>query len=378
MIWVALRMLTGDRVKYVGLVVGVAFSTLLCVHLASIFMGVIGLASYLVIANPSVDVWVMRKGVDATDWVDQMPQAWMDRVKGVQGVAWATPLYRGSTMIRTADGLRVVQIIGVDDTSLIGAPADMISGMAESLREPDSVVLDIATFKRIFPDLDVHARPSLEMGKRYVRVAGVCRAVRSITGGDIVYARRGVAANLAQEPNNTVTFVLVKSDGSVSGEALAARIQAQTGLVARSKAQFRKSIVGWTLENTGIVEVLGSVIVLGLVVGILVVGQTFYMFANENAKYFATFKAMGAGGMRIAAMLVAQALLVSLVGYGLGLGVATMLLRAGNTDLSTMRGLTLSAPVALTMGLLMPLLVVTTALIGSRKVLSARAGVVFQ
>lgn len=378
MLFIALRMLLGDRVKFAALVGGVAFSTLLCVQLTSIFVGVIRLAAFMVIANPQVDVWVMRPGVEATDWVEQMPQNWFERVKGVPGVQWAVPFYRGSAMTRTPAGVRVIQVMGVDDSTLTGAPGLMLSGNAHDLRLADAVIPDISTYKRLFPDLDVSARPVFEIGKRRVRVVGVCRATRSITGGDMLFARRSVAVDITQEPNNTVTFALVKSDGTTDPDTLAARIQTQTGLVAHGSHAFSKSIVRWTLANTGIVEVLGSVIVLSVLIGVLVVGQTFYVFTHENARYFATLKAMGAPDLSIILMISAQSLFVAVIGYGIGLGGATLLLRAADTDLSAMRGLSLSAEVALAVAILMPILIIATAMAGAYRVLRADPALVFK
>ncbi len=41
MTWIALRMLTGDRSKYLGLIFGVTFATLLMTQQVSIFMGIL-------------------------------------------------------------------------------------------------------------------------------------------------------------------------------------------------------------------------------------------------------------------------------------------------------------------------------------------------
>lgn len=376
---IALQMLTGDRVKYLGLILGVTFSTLLCVQQSSIFVGVLRLSTYLISANPGVDVWVMRPGVEGLEWVQQMPDQWLKRVAGVEGVEWAVPVYRGTTTVRTTDQrLRLVQVIGLDGATLIGAPHDMIAGSAMNLRKPDSVVMDISTFKRLLPDADPASQPTIEMGKCHTIVVGVCRASKPITGGDLIFARRSVAASLAQEPNETLTFVMVKTAPGASPDDVAARIRKQTGLQAFTKAQFSASAVGWTLENTGIAQVLGSVIVLGLVVGVLVVGQTFYLFAYENRRYFATLKAMGATNGVIGRMIVLQGLVVGALGYGLGAGLATMILVAGDTDLSPMRGLTVSGPVLIVAGLVLPAIVVATALLGGRGAMRAEPAMVFK
>jgi putative ABC transport system permease protein len=375
----ALQMLTGDRIKYLGLITGVTFSTLLCVQQASIFIGVLRLSTFLITSNPGVDVWVMRPGVEGLEWVQQMPEQWLQRVAGVHGVRSAVPLYRGTATVRTSDQrLRFVQVIGVDDATLTGAPADMVSGSAHDLRLPDSVVMDISTFKRLLPDADPAALPTIEMGKRRTVVVGVCRAERPITGGDLVFARRSVAANLAQEPNQTLTFVMVNTITGTDPATLAGRIREQTGLQAFTRREFAASAVAWTLENTGVAQVLGSVIVLGLVVGVLVVGQTFYLFAYENRRHFATLKAMGATNGMIARMLTCQGLLVGSIGYGLGAGLATVILVIGDTDLSPMRGLSVSGPVLLVAAVALPALVVATAMLGGRSAMTAEPAVVFK
>lgn len=379
MIGVAIHMLTGDRVKYLGLVLGVAFSTLLCVQQASIFVGVLRLSSYLITSNPDVDIWVARAGVEGLEWVQQMPDQWLRRVASVEGVDWAVPVYRGTTTVRTTDGrLRFVQVIGLDDTTLIGAPSDMISGEVSSLRRPDSVIMDIATFKRLLPDADPASNPAIEIGKRHAVVVGVCRAAKPITGGDLLFARRSVAANLAQEPNETLSFVMVKAREDQNVRTLAATIAERTGLRAFTSDEFAASAIGWTLENTGVAQVLGSVIVLGLIVGVLVVGQTFYLFAYENRRYFATLKAMGATDRLIARMLIAQALIVAVLGYGLGAGAATLVLAASDTDLSPMRGLGVSGPVLIGTAVLLPAVVVCTALLGGRSATKAQPAIVFK
>ena len=42
MIWIALKMLTGDRTKYLGIVFGIAFASLLISHQMSIFISIMG------------------------------------------------------------------------------------------------------------------------------------------------------------------------------------------------------------------------------------------------------------------------------------------------------------------------------------------------
>ncbi len=64
---------------------------------------------------------------------------------------------------------------------------------------------------------------------------------------------------------------------------------------------------------------------IGVVVGAFVSGLLLFLFTNENARFYATFKALGASGRLIVEMVMAQALVSGVVGYCLGIGAsATM------------------------------------------------------
>jgi putative ABC transport system permease protein len=80
----------------------------------------------------------------------------------------------------------------------------------------------------------------------------------------------------------------------------------------------------WVFHNTGIPLAFGVVVIMGLIVGLAVTGLIFLMFVNDNLRYLAAMKAMGAGFPALAAMIGFQAFVAGVVGYGLGLGLASL------------------------------------------------------
>ena len=64
--------------------------------------------------------------------------------------------------------------------------------------------------------------------------------------------------------------------------------------------------------------------ILAFLVGCAIAGQTFYLFTVENLKQFGTLKAMGMNDRRVVAMILIQALVVGGIGYGFGVGLATL------------------------------------------------------
>jgi len=63
---------------------------------------------------------------------------------------------------------------------------------------------------------------------------------------------------------------------------------------------------------------------LGFLIGTAIAGQTFYNFTLENLRYFGTLKAMGATNGILLRMILLQALMVGAIGYGLGVGGASL------------------------------------------------------
>jgi putative ABC transport system permease protein len=143
--FVALRMLTGDRAKYVGLIFAIAFSTFLLENQSSIFAGIMKRTTNQILDVADADIWVMDKKTLYIDEVKALTDNDLYRVRGVPGVLWAVQLFKGQPRAKAPDGTyRVVIMMGLDDASLVGAPTrdKMLLGTVEDLRQPDAVIID--------------------------------------------------------------------------------------------------------------------------------------------------------------------------------------------------------------------------------------------
>ena len=121
----------------------------------------------------------------------------------------------------------------------------------------------------------------------------------------------------------TVSFVLAKAEDGADPDTVAARVERETGLKARSSARFSGEIIEWMLKFSGVAEFFGVTILMGVVIGIAIVGQTFYLFSVENVKQFATLKAIGVGNRSVLGMIFLQASVVAVLGFAIGVGVAS-------------------------------------------------------
>ena len=101
---VALRMLLGDRAKYIGLIFGIAFSTMLMSNQVAIFSSVMLRTASQILDAREADIWVMDPRVEYVDEIEPMTDTQLERVRGVYGVDWAVPFYKGLTVAHARDG----------------------------------------------------------------------------------------------------------------------------------------------------------------------------------------------------------------------------------------------------------------------------------
>lgn len=380
MIRIAFKILLHDTAKYLALVMGIAFATLLISQQSAIFHSVMESSVRDILESSEADIWVMKPSVETVDQPDQMADLMVNRVRSVRGVDWAVPYYRAIAQLRTRSGAnKSVTLIGVDDSSLVAAPHNMLIGSLDDLRRPDAVILDAAGFANIFPGAPFRTGDVVEIGQRRAVIVGISHTGPSWTGLPRVHTRRSLAVDFARETLNPVTYVLARASAGATPEEVAKTIAVSTGMQARSRSGFKAKSQEWVLNYSGVAENFGITILMGVVIGVAIVGQTFYMFSVENLRQFAALKAIGVGNMRILGMISAQALFVAVVGYSLGIGVASAFFAAFSPQLSGgLRGMFMDPVIFIGTGVFIVLVTLVSCVVSVRRVLTVDPAVVFR
>ena len=132
-----------------------------------------------------------------------------------------------------------------------------------------------------------------------------------------------------------LSYILAKAEPGRDPQDVARQIERQTSLGAKTSDEFKWMTIKYYLLFTGIPINFGITTLLGFIVGTAIAGQTFYNFTIENLKQFGVLKAMGLTNRRNAFMILFQAAVVGMLGYGLGIGLAGMLgILTGGTELA--------------------------------------------
>jgi len=321
--YIALKMLFGDRAKYLMLLCGLTFAVMLIVQQGSIFWGLM-MWSQSSISNINAPIWVTDPGIAQVDEVKPITETAVDRVRSVQGVEWAVPLYKGLLRARLANGeYHQITLTGLESSTLIGRPTEVLEGRFEDIVQPDAVVLDQWTVERMGGPSVVTIGTVFELNDKLARVVAIAKTQKSFTNIPVVYTTYERAIRYMPRERRILSYVLAKAKDGVPTDLVTARIREHTGLGAFTAEEFSWKTIRWVLKNTGIGINFGTTILLGFIVGMAIAGQTFYLFTVENLRQFGALKAMGASGFTLARMILLQAFTVGLTGYGVGVGLAT-------------------------------------------------------
>ncbi len=331
---IALKMLMGDKGKYIGIIMGLTFASLIMTQQPAIFVGLMS-RSYSFISDVGLpDIWVMDAKVQFVDDIKPLQDTEIYRVRGISGVEWAMPMYKGLLKVRLTDGtFQTCIVVGLDDSTLIGGPPVMIEGKIDNLRHSDSVIVDIdgARDKLGKPSpLSGEARIPLQIGDtveindRRAIVAGIAKVTRTFQSQPVIYTTYSRAKSYAPKERKLLSFILVKAKKGQNTTELTRRIKTETGLAAYTQAEFQELTYEYFMHNTGIPINFGISVLLGFIVGAAIAGQTFYNFTLENLRQFGVLKAMGASNLILLRMILLQAVLVGSIGYGLGVGLTAL------------------------------------------------------
>lgn len=332
MIRLAIKMIMGDRLKYLGLLIGLAFAATLITQQASIFMGYTRRTWAFIEDTPHVHIWVMDDQVRFTEDAKPLQDVVLQRTRGVPGVDWAMPMYRAQLPVRLSEGtLESTNVIGVDDATLLGGPVRMLSGSLADLRQADSVIVErrAAEGDLRIKHPDGTSRPlqvgdALSINDNAARVVGICETRDPFYWQPSLYTTYSRALQFAPPQRKLMTYVLVGAKPGEDVNALAQRISDYTGEKARTASDFASLTMWYTLINTGILVNFGITVALGFVIGLLVCGQTFFNYVVDNARYFGALKALGVTNARLLMMIFAQVIVVGGLGFGLGAGCAAL------------------------------------------------------
>jgi putative ABC transport system permease protein len=320
---IAFKLLVNDKGKFAALLVGITFAVFLITMMTSMFSGILKRSSSTVI-NIGATVWVMDPAVNTVASSIPMPDYILDAVRSIDGVNYAVPLYSGGALVKLRSGVyQSVTILGLDDATLFGRPV-LIEGKIEDIyAENGFVVVKDAEFAKLDnPKLGT----DFEINDHRAVVVGIARVTSGgLFGVPTLYTTYNRAIQYLPTSRYTLSYVLVEPKSSDAIPHIKEEIK-KLGYEALTKDEFIQKVSTFYKYKTGLGINVMLMTVISFVVGLSISGQTFYTFILENLEKFGALKAIGAKGRELIYMILFQAGFTALIGYGLGIGLASLVI----------------------------------------------------
>ena len=292
-------------------------------QMTSMFAGILNRA-FSTVTNIGATVWIMDPAVNTATSAIPMPDYLLDAVRSMDGVSYAVPLFIGGALVKLDSGTyQSVNVVGLDDTSLFGRPELEQGNIQDIYADNAFMVVNDAEFSKLE---NPKVGTVFELNDHRGVIVGIARvAANGLNGVPTLYTTYSRAIEYIPTTRFTISYVLAqaKSDAAVAGIK---QQVAKLGYVALTKDEFNKQITNFYTYKTGIGTNILLMTVISFIVGLSISGQTFYTFILENLEKFGALKAIGAKGRELVYMILFMATFTALTGYGLGVGLVTLMI----------------------------------------------------
>jgi putative ABC transport system permease protein len=341
----AWRNLVHDKVRLAVTVTGIVFAVVLIVVELGLFLGFTTATSSL-IDQSRADLWITAPRVPYIEQGVPFSERKLATVLATPGVRAAAKYITQFAQWKRPDGRQEsVQIVGVDLVAGLGLPWNIVEGTLDDLRKPDAVFVDEIYHEKLGVD---RVGQLVEIRERRARVVGFTRGIRAFTTSPYVFTSFKNALDYTGLREDQTLYILVKAHDGVDVEALRQALASRLHDVdVVSNAGFsRMTQVYWMFTTGAGIAVLLAAL-LGLIVGVVVVAQTIYATTVDHIREYGTLKAMGATNRYLYGVIVLQAVISAVIGYGLGMIVSYFVVRG-----SEQGGAAILLPLPMAVGML--------------------------
>lgn len=349
---IARKNLFEDIPRFLVAQAGIMFAVSLVTIQTGILNGFIR-STGLLIDRSAADIWVGSKDMVQLELTLPIPAANLDRARAVSGIAHVEPLLLGGGIWRSARGdITSVRMFGFDPDGKLFNTIEVTQGSLQDIKKPFSVIADAANLD----SLDVQqVGETANIGSLGVSLVGLTKDSQSTASSTYlftslenvkVYATGGRSSNLncrfgadgeflctnvyERSPSanpatiqptpltatDAISYILVQAQPGQDLQQLKQRLEA---VLPDTRAYTRDEMANRTrdywVRRTGVGFILGLGAAVGVVVGVVIVGQILYSSVSDHMKEFATLKAMGVADRVVYGIIIQQALWMAILGY---------------------------------------------------------------
>ena len=308
----ASRNLFQDRLRFVATIIGIVFSIVLVTVQLGLFLGFQKMVTTMIDHTPT-DLWIVSRGTKCFEDPSLLDKHDQARALAVPGVSSVDPLIIGFSEWSVPDnGTTPVFVVGTTQQGL--QPWHIVQGNFSDHPDTRGVAIDRSYFGR----LGVGAiGDSTTIRNHTVVVKAVTQGIRSFTTTPYVFAPLDSAQTYIGTTHDDISYLLVHlargADVNAVRDGLLKKLDK---IEVLTPLEFRDRSRSFWLFGTGAGFALFGGALLGAIVGTVIIAQTLYSSTKDHLTEFATLRAIGSSNWYIHKVIITQALLSAVIGFG--------------------------------------------------------------
>lgn len=315
-----LRLITRDPLRLLRTGAGLSVAVLI-VLVEVAFWTSVSDAHLRVVAASRADLFLLdTRRWHLNKW-DKIMAVHVNRARGIEGVAAIIPVYQSGMNIRMGRDEAPKRIIAM---GFEPSAAPLMVGMTEQatqlLSQPGAVVYDQGSRVAIYGGAEVGQEVFID--DRPMKIVGTAFLGPNLINDGNVIMSDGNFKMLRSDAEPIMALVRLAPgvDPREIQPRIAAALAPEVQVFSREQLNWREANYLGRVAPTGML--FGAGMVAGLIVGAVICYQSFFMTVRRQGKALATLGAMGAAPVVLAMAVITQAVVLSLVGYGIAWALA--------------------------------------------------------
>lgn len=286
-------------------------------------------SSSQLIDQSEADLWVTSDQMQHLRLTLPLDYAQVGEAEAVEGVTTAEGIILKGAMWEEDNRIASVTMVGARPDGLLFAPDNLVENSFTDLAQDYSFITDTTNLtalgiEAVGEEGEINGLPA--------QLVGLTAGTQSVVMDNMIFAslegvntyRQGqqtpedepVPAPGELQGTDEVTFILVQAEAGTDLQVLKERLEAELENVqVYTREEMSQQNRAYWQKRSGIGYILTIGATVGIVVGIVVVGQILYASVSDHIKEFGTLKAMGASDWFLYRTIIEQGLWMAVLGY---------------------------------------------------------------
>lgn len=319
---IAFKFIKFDKAKSIGVITAIVISIFLIGQQLSLLLFLMGLMGNLIGNAPVKDnqLWVIEGQSKNINAVNNIDQRLVDQIGSLPQVKATYPVVLAPARVSFLDGnTAAVTLVGTDVPQFVMGPIPekIVEGNLRSLTDPNTLSAEIYSAKSWNTELKLNK--AVEINGKAARIGLLTKNAQAF-GASLMYTTIENVRTLGNVSPYDISVIIVDLKSSSDKSQVISDVQKLfPELRCWDARALQKSTVKEILITSNMGMSFGTLVIFAIVSGFFIIGLTLYSSALDRLKDYGTLKAIGATNSYVNKLIIMQAFLYALFGYGIAM-----------------------------------------------------------